>query len=375
MIQTIERADAERAALVVFTLRTPGGLVDSTRDIVTKMIAAKTPIAVYVAPSGARAASAGFVITIAADIAAMAPGTHIGAAHPVAGGGIAMDETSSKKAAEDMAAYVRTIAGKRGRNAQLAEQAVLQSKAFTEEEALKATPPLVDLVATSLDDLLKKIDGRTVRTIRRHVRDAAHRVGDRRADRDDAAAAHPQRVAHPNIAYILLSLGTLGLTIELWSPGAMLPGVVGGLSLLLAFFALQVLPINFAGLLLMLFGLVLFALEIKVTSYGLLSIGGIISLIFGSLMLIDSPAPELQLSLGLILSVVLGFTAIAAFLVRLALASQRAVPVTGVEGLIGETRTRAGADCPRHARPRARAWRDLERGCERAHCERRSDRP
>ena len=197
MIETIERADAENAALVVFTLRTPGGLVDSTRDIVTKMIAAKTPIAVYVAPSGARAASAGFIITIAADIAAMAPGTHIGAAHPVAGGGAAMDETSSKKAAEDMAAYVRTIAGKRGRNAQLAEQAVLQSKAFTEDEALKATPPLVDLVATSLDDLLKKLDGRTVVAIRRPFRDAAHRVGDRRADRDDAASAHPQRGCAP----------------------------------------------------------------------------------------------------------------------------------------------------------------------------------
>ena len=143
-------------------------------------------------------------------------------------------------------------------------------------------------------------------------------------------------IAHPNIAYILLSLGTLGLTIELWSPGAVLPGVVGGLSLLLAFFALQVLPINFAGLLLMLFGLLLFALEIKVTSYGLLTVGGIISLIFGSLMLIDSPAPELQLSLALVVSVVLGFTAIAAFLVRLALASQRGAPVTGAEGLIGE---------------------------------------
>jgi membrane-bound serine protease (ClpP class) len=337
MIQTIERADAGRAALLVFTLRTPGGLVDSTRDIVTKMIGARTPIAVYVAPSGARAASAGFVITIAADLAAMAPGTHIGAAHPVAGGGIAMDETSSKKAAEDMAAYVRTIAGKRGRNAQLAEQAVLQSKAFTEDEALKATPPLVDLVATSLDDLLKKVDGRTV--VRFDGTSAtlhtalATVVPIEMTLRQRILSA----VAHPNIAYILLSLGTLGLTIELWSPGAIVPGVVGVLSLLLAFFALQVLPINFVGLLLMLFGLVLFALEIKVTSYGLLSIGGIISLIFGSLMLIDSPAPELQLGLGLILSVVLGFTAIAAFLVRLALASQRAAPVTGVEGLIGET--------------------------------------
>jgi len=336
MIDTIARADAENAALVVFTLRTPGGLVDSTRDIVTKMIAAKTPIAVYVAPSGARAASAGFILTIAADIAAMAPGTHIGAAHPVSGGGASMDETSSKKAAEDLAAYVRTIAGARGRNAQLAEQAVLQSKAFTEEEASKASPPLVDLVATSLTDLLKKLDGRTVRRF----------DGGSATLRTASATVVPiemtlrQRIlsaiAHPNIAYILLSLGTLGLTIELWSPGAVLPGVVGGLSLLLAFFALQVLPINFAGLLLMLFGLVLFALEIKVTSYGLLTIGGIISLTFGSLMLIDSPAPELQLNLALIISVVLGFTAIAAFLVRLALTSQRAVPVTGVEGLIGE---------------------------------------
>lgn len=336
MIDTIDRADQANAALLVFTLRTPGGLVDSTRDIVTKMIAAKTPIAVFVAPSGARAASAGFIITIAADIAAMAPGTHIGAAHPVAGSGAVMDETTSKKAAEDVAAYVRTLAGPRGRNVQLAEQAVLQSKAFTDDEAMKATPPLIDVVATSVDDLLKKLDGRTVK-----------RFDGRSATLHTASATIVpiemtlrQRIlsviAHPNVAYILLSLGTLGLTIELWSPGAVLPGVVGGLSLLLAFFALQVLPINFAGLLLMLFGLMLFALEIKVTSYGLLTVGGIISLIFGSLMLIDSPAPELQLSLALVVSVVLGFTAIAAFLVRLALQSQRVAPVTGVDGLIGE---------------------------------------
>lgn len=338
MIETMARADAENAALVVFTLRTPGGLVDATRDIVTKMIAAKTPIVVYVAPSGARAASAGFIITIAADIAAMAPGTHIGAAHPVSGGGAVMDETSSKKAAEDMAAYVRTIASKRGRNAQLAEQAVLQSKAFTEQEALKATPRLIDLVAASHDDLLKQLDGRTV------TRFDGQSVTLRTASATVVPIAMTLRqrilsaIAHPNIAYILLSLGTLGLTIELWSPGAILPGVVGGLALLLAFFALQVLPINFVGLLLMLFGLVLFALEITVTSYGLLTIGGIISLIFGSLMLFDSAAaPELQVSLALILSVVLGFTAIAGFLVRLALRSQRAASTTGAEGLTGET--------------------------------------
>jgi membrane-bound serine protease (ClpP class) len=336
MIETIERADAEHAALVLFTLRTPGGLVDATRQIVTKMIAARTPIAVYVGPSGGRAASAGFIITLAADVAAMAPGTHIGAAHPVSGGGAAMDETSSKKAAEDIAAYVRTLAGKRGRNVQLADQAVLQSKAFTEEEAIKATPPLIDLIASSRDELIKKLDGRVVTRFDGSTV-TLHTTG---ATVIPVEMTLRQRIlstiAHPNIAYILLSLGTLGLTIELWSPGAVLPGVVGGLSLLLAFFALQVLPINYAGLLLMLFGLMLLVLELKVTSYGLLTIGGIVSLVFGSLMLIDSPAPELQLSLGLVLSVVLGFTAITGFLVRLALASQKIAPVTGAEGLVGE---------------------------------------
>jgi membrane-bound serine protease (ClpP class) len=336
MMETLDRADADNAALVVFTLRTPGGLVDSTRDIVSKMIAAKTPVAVYIGPAGSRAASAGFIITIAADVAAMAPGTHIGAAHPVSGGGAAMDETSSKKAAEDVAAYVRTIASKRGRNVQLADQAVLQSKAFTEEEAAKATPPLVDMIASSRDDLLKQLDGRVVtrfdgRTTTLHT--ASVRVVPVEMNVRQRILS---TIAHPNIAYILLSLGTLGLTIELWSPGAILPGVVGGLCLLLAFFALQVLPINSAGLLLMLFGLLLLVLEIKVTSYGLLTVGGLLSLIFGSLMLIDSPAPELQLNIGLVVSVVLGFTAIAAFLVRLALSARKLAPVTGAEGLVGE---------------------------------------
>jgi membrane-bound serine protease (ClpP class) len=337
MIQTLQRADDSGAALVVFTLRTPGGLVDSTRDIITRMLAAKTPVAIYIAPSGARAASAGFLLTIAADVAAMAPGTHIGAAHPVAGGGQVMDETASKKAAEDIAAYARTLASKRGRNAQLAEQAVLQSKAFTEEEALKASPPLIDVIATDVHDLLRKIDGRTAtrfdgRTVTLHTGSATLLP---------IAMTLRQRilsaVAHPNVAYLLLTLGTLGLTIELWNPGSVLPGVVGGLSLLLAFFALQVLPVNYAGVLLMLFGLVLLILEIKVTSFGLLTAGGAISLILGSMMLIDSPAPELQLSLSVIVPVVLGFTALAAFLVRLGLAAQRTPPVTGLEGLLAET--------------------------------------
>ena len=197
MIDTIDRADEANAALVVFTLRTPGGLVDSTRDIVTKMIAAKTPIAVFVAPSGARAASAGFILTIAADIAAMAPGTHIGAAHPVSGSGAVMDETTSKKAAEDVAAYVRTIAGPRGRNAQLAEQAVLQSKAFTDDEAMKATPPLIDVVATESRRSVEKARRPYRQAIRRPHRYAPHGVGDGCADPDDAPSAHPQRHRAP----------------------------------------------------------------------------------------------------------------------------------------------------------------------------------
>ena len=340
MIETLNRADADGAELVVFTLRTPGGLVDSTRQIITRMLAGKTPVAIYVGPSGSRAASAGFILIVAADLAVMAPGTHIGAAHPVAGGGEAMDETMSKKAAEDVAAYVRTLAAKRHRNVELAEQAVIQSKAFTEEEALNATPPLIDLIATDVADFLKKVDGRTVtrfdgRTVTLHTA-SANVVPIEMTLRQRILSA----IAHPNVAYMLMSLGMLGLTIELWSPGAILPGVAGGLCLLLAFFALQVLPVNYAGLLLMLFGLVLLALEVKVTSFGILTIGGVLSLIFGSMMLIDSPAPELQLSLSLVLSTVLGFTAIAAFLVRLGLAAQRRAPVTGIEGMLntlGET--------------------------------------
>jgi membrane-bound serine protease (ClpP class) len=267
----------------------------------------------------------------------MAPGTHIGAAHPVAGGGQTMDETMAKKAAEDVAAYVRTLAAKRHRNAGLAEQAVMQSKAFTEDESLNAEPPLIDLVATDVPDLLKKLDARTVMrfdgtAVTLHTESAPVTTIEM-TPRQRVLSA----IANPNIAYILMSVGMLGLTIELWTPGAILPGVVGGISLLLAFFALQVLPVNYTGLLLMLFGLMLLALEIKVTSYGLLTVGGVLSLIFGSMMLIDSPAPELQLSLSLVISSVVGFTAIAVFLVRLGLKAQRAAPVTGMEGMLNES--------------------------------------
>lgn len=335
MMQIMDAADEAGASLVVFTLRTPGGLVDSTRDIVTRMLAAKTPVVVFIGPAGSRAASAGFILTIAADIAAMAPGTHIGAAHPVAGGGEPMDATTSEKAAQDVAAYTRTLATGRHRNVTLAEEAVKQSRAFTEREAADAKPPLVEIIATDVADLLRQLDGRTITrfdgsTVVLHTAGAELRTGEMTFRQRVLSA-----IAHPNIAYILLSLGMLGLTIELWSPGAVLPGVVGGVSLLLAFFALRLLPVNYAGVLLIALGLLLLILEIKVTSYGLLTLGGVTSLVFGSLILMDPRAPELRLNLQVVGPIVLSAVALALFLVRLGVAAQRLKPVTGAEGMIG----------------------------------------
>jgi membrane-bound serine protease (ClpP class) len=334
MIDAMDRADGEGASVLVFTLSTPGGLVDSTRAIVSRMITSKTPVVVYVSPAGVHAASAGFIITIAADVAAMAPGTNIGAAHPVSGTGEQMDETMAKKSAEDLAAYARNLASKRNRNVTLCDQAVKESRAFTEAEALNASPPLIDLVATDLDDLLKKLDGRTVTrfdgsTVVVRTAGAVTEVLEMSLRQRILSA-----LAHPNIAYLLLSLGMLGLTVELWNPGAVLPGVAGGICLLLAFFTFQVLPVNYAGLLLILFGMALLVLEIKVTSYGVLSVGGVISLLFGSMILMDSSAPELRVSLNVIIPVVIGVSAVLIFLVRLAVASQRRRSVTGASGMM-----------------------------------------
>jgi membrane-bound serine protease (ClpP class) len=259
----------------------------------------------------------------------------MGAAHPVAGNGEKMDETMARKATEDVAAYVRTLASSRHRNVALAQEAVVISRAFTDQEAASTSPPLIDVVASDLDDLLRRLDGRTIRrfdgstTILRTEGAAVTNVSMTSRQRILSA------IAHPNIAYLLLSLGMLGLTIELWSPGAILPGVVGGVSLLLAFFALQLLPINYAGLLLILLALLLFGLEIKVTSYGALTIGGAVSLVLGSMILMDSSVPELQLSLRFVLPIVAAFVSIAAVLVRLGLSAQRIPAVTGAVGMIG----------------------------------------
>ncbi len=332
--QTISRADDEDAELVVLVLRTPGGLVDSTRDINTSIIESETPVVVYVGPSGTRAASAGFLITIAADIAAMAPGTHIGAAHPVSGSGQAMDETAAEKAASDVAAYARSLASQRERNVELAEKAVTDSQSFTEREALEAEPPLIDLVAADLDALIDQLDGREVRrwdgdTVT--LRTAGARI-------EQVEMNWRQRllsaVAHPQVAVLLFSLGTLGLTIELWNPGGILPGIVGGLCLLLAFFAFQILPINYVGLLLILFGLALLVAEMLTATYGLLATGGLVAMVLGALMVVDSPAPELQLGWPFILPSMLALGLIVMLLTRLGVRSQLTRPVTGRSGML-----------------------------------------
>jgi len=337
MISAIDRADENRASLLVFTLRTPGGLVDSTQAIVAKMLAARTPIAVYVAPGGARAASAGFLIVMAADIAAMAPGTHMGAAHPVTVGGDAAarpDEATMKKVASDLAAWARSLAERRRRNVTLAAEAVTDSRAFTDSEALAAKPPLIDLVASDLADLIRKLhgaqisrfDGRTVT-----IASADARVVSLQMTRRQQLLS---AIAHPQIAYLLMTLGILGITVELWNPGAIAPGVVGGLCLLLAFFAFQVLPVSTAGLLLIVFGLVLLLLEIKLPSFGVLGLGGVLSLVVGSLML-PGDIPGVALRPDVVLPAALAMSAILVFLGRLALRSQRQPAATGARAMIG----------------------------------------
>ena len=332
--ETITQADASGADVVVIVLRTPGGLLDSTRDIVSRMIASRVPVVVFVGPSGARAASAGFVITIAADVAVMAPGTHIGAAHPVSGTGQPTDTTMANKAAEDVAAYVRSLAEARMRNVGLASEAVIKSRAFTDNEALNASPPLIDFVARDVSDLLRKLDGRTVRrfdgkTVNVRAANAVIRTVDM-SQRQRFLSA----IAHPQIAYLLLTLGILGLTVEFWNPGAIVPGVAGGVCLLLAFFALQVLPVNTTGVLLIVFGLALLLLELKVPSFGALGIGGTVSLVMGSVMMTRT-VPGVIVPLRFVVPVALSVAGISLFLGRLALQAQRQLPVMGASALIG----------------------------------------
>ncbi len=339
VVRALERADREAADLFVLTLDTPGGLDTSMREIITAVLNARTPVAAFVGPSGSRAASAGFFIGLACDVFAMAPGTSTGAAHPVGVSltGATMDKTMEGKAVEDAAAYIRSLAGQRGRNVALAEAGVRESRSYTETEALEGG--LADLVAGSEDELVARLDGRTVRRF-----DGSEQVlalaGKPVVDRP---MTFRQRflltIANPNLAYILLMIGLVGLYFEFSHPGAILPGVLGGLSLLLAVFAFQILPINYVGLGLILLAGILFVLEVKVQSFGMLAVGGIAAMIIGSLMLVKSPLPELRPALGLVLAVVLGVAAVVLFLLTLVVRAHGRRPLTGREGLVGETGT------------------------------------
>jgi membrane-bound serine protease (ClpP class) len=359
LADVMREADAAAAEVVVVVLRTPGGLLDSTRAIVSGMIASRAPVVVFVGPSGARAASAGFVITMAADVAVMAPGTHIGAAHPVSGTGQQMDKTMADKAASDAAAYVRTLAQARGRNVELASQAVMESRAFTDAEALAASPPLIDFVARDVEQVLRDLDGRTVR--RFDGRTTTIRTADAEVRR--AGMTRRQRflgaLAHPQVAYVLLTLGMLGLTVELWNPGAILPGVAGGLCLLLAFFAFQVVPVDVTGLLLIVFGIGLLVAELKVPSFGVLGVGGTASLLIGSVMLTRS-VPGVTVSLALVVPIAIATAAIMLFLGRLALGAYRQPAATGIEamvGRVGRARTALSTDREGFIDIRGEIWR------------------
>ncbi len=330
----LETADRSGAALTVIELNTPGGLLTSLRQMTTAITSAERPVAVYVTPTGGQAASAGFFLLMAADVAAMAPGTNTGAAHPVGDQGAELPKTISEKVTNDAAALIRSLATQRGRSAEWAEKAVLESLSYTEREALEKK--LIDLVAGDRGELLAALDGREVTRFdgtKLTLALAAPEVVPVGPNTSDKLLSV---IAHPNIAYLLLLLGMLGIYFELSHPGAILPGVLGGISLLLALFALSVLPVNYAGILLILLAIVFFIAEVKVTSYGLLAVAGLVSFILGSLMLIDSPFPMLRVSLSVVLPSAVVASAVILFLLTRVLRSHRAQPVTGEEGIIGE---------------------------------------
>jgi len=327
----ITRADDQNAACVVIELDTPGGLAEAMREIVMSIYAAKTPVVVFVSPSGARAASAGVMITMAADIAAMAPGTNIGAAHPVGTGGKEIEGAMSEKVTNDMVAYVKSIAEKRGRNAEWAEKAVRESVSVTENEALEKN--IIDIVAADMDDLVRQIDGFSIEGKGDLRLSGAMRTRLKESIRTKIL----KTISDPNIAYILMMIGLAGLYFELSHPGAIFPGVVGGIALILAFFSFQTLPVNTAGILLILLSIIFFIMEIKVISYGLLSIAGVVSLLLGSLMLFKGNGPQSQLSWHVLIPILLIVSAFFVTLASLAFKAQMSRPRTGGGGLVKET--------------------------------------
>lgn len=336
--QSIARAAADSAVCLIIRLNTPGGLLKSTRVIVSDLLTARIPVIVYVAPAGAQSASAGAFITLAAHVAAMAPGTNIGAAHPVGMQGAEKDSIMNEKATNDAAAFIKTISEKRRRNVRWAEDAVRRSVSITETEALRDS--VIDLIAPSIADLAQQLHGRVI-TFDEGPRTLETRGAPIQEEEMDWKFRILDLLSDPNIAYIFLLLGMYGLIFELYNPGSILPGVVGVISIILAFYSLHTLPVNYAGLALIIVGIILFLLEIKITSYGLLSVGGIVSLFIGSLMLIDSPSSLefVAISWGVIIPAVLCTAAFFLFAVGMGLRAQMRKPTTGVEGLVGETGT------------------------------------
>ncbi len=331
-------ADAAKrhAALVLITMDTPGGLSDSMKDMIQHILASPVPVAVYVSPTGGRGASAGFYILLSADIAAMAPGTHAGAASPIiAIGGFPqqIDEVFRKKINQDAMAFLRSFTERRGRNPELAEKAITESKAFTEKEALDAK--MIDLIASSPEDLLRQLDGRTIKRFEGTQVTLALKSPVRAPFELSARQKFLARIVEPDVFFVLLILGVLGLYTEFTHPGVIAPGVIGGICLILALYAMHFLPVNLAGLFLIALALAFFILEAKAPSHGILAFGGVVSMFLGALFLIRSPLTSGGVSVGVALAGTLPFAVLAVVLMRLVLRSRRWKSVTGKEELIG----------------------------------------
>jgi membrane-bound serine protease (ClpP class) len=343
--RAIDEANHRNDQAVLIEINTPGGLVESTRQIIEKITNSRVPVIVYVAPSGSRAGSAGIFILESADIAAMAPGTNAGAAHPVTVGGGNLDDVMKQKIENDTAALMRSVASRRGRNVEVAESAVRQSKSFTDQEAL--SQHLIDYVAASEDDLFRQIDSKSFK--RFNGQEVTVKLSGQSIAAFDMTLKERilDYLMDPNISFILLAIGALALYAEFNHPGAVVPGTVGVVFILIAAFALNLLPTRFAALSLILMAFALFAAEAKFASHGVLTIGGITLLTLGGLLLVDSPIPEMRVHLLTALTVSIPLGLITAFLMSIALKARRNKMVSGADGLIGETGITQNALCPR----------------------------
>jgi membrane-bound serine protease (ClpP class) len=332
----IKGAERDGADLVVLGISTPGGLLTSTREMASTILASRVPIVTFVSPSGSSAASAGFFLLLSGDVAAMAPGTNAGAAHPVAGEGQDLPKTLNEKAEQDARAFIRSLARQRGRNADKAESAVTSSASFTETEAKEAG--LVEIVARDVPDLLGQLDGRSVKRLG-DKEATLHLKGYRLQSREMTGIEKVLGVvSHPNVAYILFLLGLVGLYFEMSSPGAVLPGVVGGIALLLALYAFSVLPVNLAGIALILFAVLLFVLEVKAASHGVLAVGGAIALLAGSLLLFSGRGEQgYRVDLSIILPAVAMTLGVVGFLTFRTISLRRMPVRTGASGLVGKS--------------------------------------